>query len=220
MGVALAAGPNINYPPEPKGTEVGAESLERAKLLAEKRATPQEREYIEALSARYSSDEKPDYDKLAIAYREAMRRVVHAHPNDADAAALYAEAIMDLHPLAAVDQRWEARARHDGTGGPARIQPRATRSTSGCFTSTSTPWRRVPIRGRSVAVARRLGMLPMEPAENHLVHMPAHTYLRVGDWASAIEANEHSLHGAFDYVVAENPKDGALLRALRRFHPY
>ena len=87
-----------------------ATSIERAKLLAEKRSTADEREYIEALSARYSSDEKPDYDKLAIAYREAMRGLVHAHPNDADAAALYAEAIMDLHPW----QLWS----NDGKPGP------------------------------------------------------------------------------------------------------
>jgi tetratricopeptide (TPR) repeat protein len=205
-GVALAVGPNINYPPEPKGTKVGAESLERAKLLAEKRATPQEREYIEALSARYSSDEKPDYDKLAIAYREAMRRVVHAHPNDADAAALYAEAIMDLHPW----QLWTS----DGKPGPDTtelvdlLESNLKRNPQhiGLLHFYIHAVEASPDPGRSVAVARRLGMLPMEPAENHLVHMPAHTYLRVGDWASAIEANEHSLHGAFDYVVAENPK--------------
>jgi tetratricopeptide (TPR) repeat protein len=46
----------------------------------------------------------------------------------------------------------------------------------------------------------------MEPAENHLVHMPSHIYLRVGDWASVIEANEHSLHHTTDYMVADDPK--------------
>jgi hypothetical protein len=59
-GIALAVGPNINYPPELKSTGIAAASIERAKLLAEKHATADEREYIEALSARYSSDEKPD----------------------------------------------------------------------------------------------------------------------------------------------------------------
>src|SRR5690242_17244716 len=54
-GIALAVGPNINYAPEAKSTKAGAESMERARLLAQKRATPQEREYIEALSARYSA---------------------------------------------------------------------------------------------------------------------------------------------------------------------
>ena len=49
-GIALAVGPNINYPPEPKATGVAAASMERAKVLAEKRATADERQYIEALS--------------------------------------------------------------------------------------------------------------------------------------------------------------------------
>src|ERR1700738_194903 len=37
-GIALAVGPNINYPPELKSTGVAAASMERAKVLAEKRA--------------------------------------------------------------------------------------------------------------------------------------------------------------------------------------
>jgi tetratricopeptide (TPR) repeat protein len=59
---------------------------------------------------------------------------------------------------------------------------------------------------RALVVARRLGALPMEPAAAHLVHMPAHIYLRVGDWPSAIQANEHSIHHALDYRLSNNPK--------------
>jgi tetratricopeptide (TPR) repeat protein len=36
--------------------------------------------------------------------------------------------------------------------------------------------------------------------------MPAHIYLRVGDWPSAIEANEHAIHHALDYRLSSNPK--------------
>jgi hypothetical protein len=97
-GIALAVGPNINDEPEPKSTLIAADSIARAKLLASQRATAQEREYIDALSARYSGDPKPDFDQLAVAYRDAMRALVGRNPNDADAAALYAESIMDLHP--------------------------------------------------------------------------------------------------------------------------
>jgi tetratricopeptide (TPR) repeat protein len=205
-GVALAVGPNINYPPEPNSTKAGAESMERARLLAEKRATPEEREYIEALSARYSSDEKPDYDKLSIAYREAMRRLVHAHPNDADAAALYAEAIMDLHP-------WQLWA-NDGNPGPdtpelvGLLESDLKRNPGhmGLLHFYIHAVEASPDPGRALAVAHRLASLPMEPAANHLIHMPAHIYLRVGDWADAIQANEHSLHRALDYLLADDPK--------------
>ena len=205
-GMALAVGPTINYGPDLKSTGTAATSIERAKLLAAKRATAAERQYIEALSARYSADTKPDYDKLAIAYREAMRGFVRAHSDDPDAQALYAEAIMDLHPW----QLWS----NDGKPGPDTLElvellESGLKRNPGhigllhyyihAVEASAAP-------GRALSVAQRLAALPMEPAENHLVHMPAHIYLRVGDWAAAIEANEHSLHHAFDYVVAENPK--------------
>jgi tetratricopeptide (TPR) repeat protein len=205
-GIALAIGPNINSGPELKSTGIAATAIERARLLAGKRATGMEREYIEALGARYSSDPKPDYDKLAVGYREAMRSLVHAHPSDADATALYAEAIMDLHPW----QLWSS----DGKPGPdtpelVELLESALKRNPGHIGLLHFYIHAVeasPDPGRALEVAHRLGSLSMEPAENHLVHMPAHTYLRVGDWSAAIEANEHSLHHAIDYVVAEDPK--------------
>jgi tetratricopeptide (TPR) repeat protein len=205
-GIALALGPNINYPPELKSTGEAAAAIERARLLADKRATAEEREYIVALSTRYSSNEKPDYDKMAVAYREAMRSIVRSHPNDADAATLYAEAIMDLHPW----HLWS----NDGKPGPdtaelVELLESGLRRNPGhigllhfyihAVEASENP-------GRALDAAHRLAMLPMEPAESHLVHMPAHIYLRVGEWQSAIEANERSLHHAFDYVVADNPQ--------------
>ena len=205
-GIALAVGPNINYGPEPKSTRIAAAAIERAKALAGKHATAEEREYIEALGARYSSAEKPDFDKLAIAYREAMRGVVHAHPTDADATALYAEAIMDLHP-------WELWST-DGKPGPDTLEL-VDLLESGLkqhpdhigllhFYIHAVEASANPTRG--LDAAHRLEKLPMEPAENHLVHMPSHLYLRTGDWAGAIEANEHAQHSGHDYMVADDPK--------------
>ena len=205
-GIALAEGPNINFPPELKSTAIAAAAIDRAKLLAKSRATAPEREYIEALSARYSSDDKPDYDKLAVAYREAMRSLVHTHPDDADAAALYAEAIMDLHPWAL----WGT----DGKPGPDTTELVDVLETGlkknpdhiGLLQFYIHAVEASPDPGRALNAAHRLARFPMEPAEHHLVHMPAHTYLRVGDWAATIAANEHSMHQGFDYMVADNPK--------------
>jgi tetratricopeptide (TPR) repeat protein len=205
-GIALAVGPNINDEPEPKSTLIAADSIARAKLLASQRATAQEREYIDALSARYSGDPKPDFDQLAVAYRDAMRALVGRNPNDADAAALYAESIMDLHPW----MLWSV----DGKPAP---------DTEELVALLENGLRRHPEHiglmhfyihaveasndpARALAVARRLTALPMEPAASHLVHMPAHIYLRMGDWPAAIEANEHAVHHALDYRLSSNPK--------------
>ena len=205
-GIALAVGPNINIEPEPKSTLVAADSIARAKLLAIKNATAEEREYIDALSARYSSDPKPDFDKLAVAYRDALRALVTRHPNDMDVAALFAEATMDLRPW----RLWTS------DGKPAPDTPELVAVLENglkhhpehiglmhyyihAVEASNDP-------GRALPAARRLGALPMEPAAAHLVHMPSHIYLRVGDWQAAIEANEHSVHHAMDYRLSSNPK--------------
>jgi tetratricopeptide (TPR) repeat protein len=204
-GIALALGPNINVDPSHKNTRLAADALARSRELAAAHATPIEREYIEALSARYTSDPHPDFDRLAVAYREAMRSLVRAHPEDADAAALYGEAIMDLHPW----RLWSA----DGEPGPDTVElvevleQGLARSPDHlgllhlyihAVEASSDP-------GRALPVARRLSSLPMEPAAAHLVHMPAHIYLRVGDWGSAIEANVHSIHHALQYRLSSDP---------------
>lgn len=205
-GIAMAVGPNINVEPEPKSTLVAADSMARAKQLAAKRATADEREYIDALSERYSSEPKPDFDRLAQVYHDAMRALVGRHPNDADAAALYAESIMDLRPW----RLWSVDGKPaPGTGELVALLEQGLRRHPEhiglmhyyihAVEASDDPARALPF-------ARRLGVLPMEPAAAHLVHMPAHIYLRVGDWPSAIKANEHAIHHALDYRLSSNPK--------------
>ena len=205
-GIALAVGPDINSSPEAKSTHIAAESIARAKSLADAPTTPEEREYIVALSARCSSDPKPDFDHLAIGYREAMRALVHAHPDDADAAALYAESIMDLRPW----RLWtsDGKPAPDTTELVALLESGLSRNPNHigllhyyihAVEASSDP-------GRALEAAQRLGAQPMEPAASHLVHMPAHIYLRTGDWQAAIEANVHSIRHALDYRLSNDPK--------------
>jgi hypothetical protein len=184
-GVGLAIGPNINEQPTPEKTAKAAEALARASLLAKSRATEAELDYVNALSARYTSAASPDFDELATRYRDGMRAVVKKYPSDADARALFAEAIMDLHPW----RLWHA------SGGPevgteelvATLEQGLAAEPNHigllhfyihAVEASSNP-------GRALEVAHRLSALPMEPAAAHLVHMPAHIYMRVGDWASA-----------------------------------
>ena len=206
-GIGLSVGPNINMEPIPETTVTAADALARATLLAAKRATPSERDYIAALSTRYTSAPDPDFDQLATAYRKAMRSLVQKYPEDADARALFAEAIMDLHPW----RLWNA------SGNPEAGTPELVETLEQGLASqpdhlgllhlyihaveaSSDP-------GRAYPIAHRLAALPMEPAAGHLVHMPAHIYMRVGDWEAAVEANEHATHDALDYRLSTNPKE-------------
>jgi hypothetical protein len=205
-GVGLSVGPNINEEPTPQKTVKAADALARANLLAKQRATETELDYLAALSARYTTAPDPDFDQLATQYRDGMRALVKKYPSDADARALFAEAIMDLHPW----RLWRSAGGAEvGTEELVETLEQGLASDPDhmgllhfyihAVEASSNP-------ARAFEVAHRLAALPMEPAAAHLVHMPAHIYMRVGDWEAAVEANEHATHHALDYRLSNNPK--------------
>ena len=205
-GVGLSVGPNINEEPTPEKTVKAADALARANLLAKQRATESELDYVAALSARYTTAPDPDFDQLATQYRDGMRALVKKYPSDADARALFAEAIMDLHPW----RLWRSAGGAEmGTEELVETLEQGLASDPDhmgllhfyihAVEASSNP-------SRAFEVAHRLAALPMEPAAAHLVHMPAHIYMRLGDWEAAVEANEHATHHALDYRLSNNPK--------------
>ena len=60
-------------------------------------------------------------------------------------------------------------------------------------------WKASPTPERAEASADRLGALM--PAAGHMVHMPAHIYLRVGRYADAAEANVRAIAADEDYLA-------------------
>jgi len=207
-GVALAYGPDINAPPERDATRFAAQALARARKLAARGARSDERDYIEALAARYTRDQNPDFDALALAYRDRMRDLVAKYPSDPDAAALFAEAAMDLHPW----RLWNADGTPaDGTLELVNVIETALRSHPdhvGLMHFYIHAVEASPAPGRALAAARRLAALPFEPAAAHLVHMPAHTFLRVGDWDAAVHANTHAVHESLAFANRKSPVTG------------
>jgi tetratricopeptide (TPR) repeat protein len=204
-GVALALGANINEPPTVVRTADAAKAIRRARVLVARRGTAAERDYVEALAARYSGAAEPDFDALAIAYRDRMRELVRRYPADPDAAALFAEAIMDLHPWRLWTPTGEPR---EGTAELVAVIEAGLRAHPEHlgllhFHIHAVEASREP--GRALAGAHRLAGLPVEPAAAHLVHMPAHTFLRVGDWQAAVAANEHAVHHAVGFRQSKDP---------------
>src|SRR5439155_136717 len=55
----------------------------------------------------------------------------------------------------------------------------------------------------SVPCAERLAALM--PGAGHVVHMPAHIYIRVGRYADAIAANEHAVHADEVFIEGQKP---------------
>src|SRR5262249_48256181 len=83
-GVAISAGPNINFPMDEAGAKIAAEAIDHAKSGAP-RVSAAEQAYIAALAPRYSSDPQASRASLDSAYCNAMRTLAARFPADADA---------------------------------------------------------------------------------------------------------------------------------------
>ncbi|HEV3420528.1 MAG TPA: hypothetical protein VG075_09495 [Candidatus Acidoferrum sp.] len=185
-GTALALGPCINLDVDRPHEKAAYEAAQKASYLAPS-ATERERAYIQALSKRYSSDPKVDLRKLDADYANAMRKLHNHYPDDLDAATLYAESLMDLHPW----KQWTLDGRPtEGTEeiiavleSVLRRDPNHLGANHYYIHATESS----PHPQWAIASAKRLETLA--PGAGHLVHMPAHTYMRVGDYAAAARSN-------------------------------
>jgi tetratricopeptide (TPR) repeat protein len=203
-GIALALGPNINLDVDPEREKAAYDEAQLAKRLSAN-APAAERAYIDALVRRYSNDPKADLKTLAMDYKDAMRDVIRQYPNDLDAAALYAESLMDLHPW----QLWSS----DG---------KPTEGTEEIVSVLESVLKRDPMHiganhyyihaveasktpDRALPSARRLETLV--PAAGHLIHMPAHIYMRTGNYDGAVAANEKAADVDRKYI-AETKAEG------------
>ena len=186
-GMAEAVGPNYNDPASEDRFVKAHEAIEKAQSLAAD-ASENEKAYIAALGKRFPADPKSDLRAAAEQYRDAMRDVMKRFPDDLDAATLFAEAGMNLHPWGL----W----RPDGT---------AAEGTDEIVATLESVIRREPNHmgavhyyihsveasnspERALAGANRLAELA--PAAGHIVHMPAHIYIRTGDYEAALKTNQ------------------------------
>ena len=96
-GVAYVLGPNINAAMEDANVDEAYFAAQKALSLS-KNATDWEKAMIKAMAARYSKEKGGDRSPLDQAFADEMSKAYEAFPDHADIAAIYAEALMDLHP--------------------------------------------------------------------------------------------------------------------------
>ena len=187
-GLAVARGPNINYPlVNPDDAEAASQALTAARA-AMSRATPVEQALIQAQSVRFQIPPPEDRRPLDVAYAEAMRQVWQQYPQDADVGALFAESLMDLWPWNLWSVAGEPQA--DTAEVVATLETVLARSPQHplalhlyIHTMEASPY---PEKAREAADWLRT----LQPGLGHMVHMPSHIDVRLGHWQAAIEANE------------------------------
>ncbi|MEC7095964.1 MAG: hypothetical protein VXW93_04965 [Pseudomonadota bacterium] len=201
-GIAHAAGPNPNsryaqMPDDPQGA--GLAAIEAA-LDRIDRATPMEAALIKALYVFYDAKSIPDPRERDRAYLAEMRELNKKHPDDPDIVALYAGSFMSIRRWDYWDKSGEAKGETLAvaealehvitTGGP---HPGVYHLHIHLIEASLEPERAL------VSADALEGTLPIG---GHVVHMPAHIFVRVGDYQRAIDNNLRSL--AVDKEFAEH----------------
>lgn len=204
-GAGMALGPHINLAAQADRTKA-AHTAAQAALARAGRTRPVERALIEALATRYSDPPPADpkaQRTLDEAYAAAMRKVAGRFPNDLDVQALFAEALMNLRP-------WDLWSK-DGQPRPETPEIVATLERvlarnplhPGANHYYIHTIEASPHPEKALAAADRLGALTQA---GHLVHMPAHIYMRVGRYEDAAEANRKAIAAEQVYVEKAQPK--------------
>jgi hypothetical protein len=185
-GIALTLGPNYNLPVDAEREKAGFDAAQKA-LSLQANASEPERAYINTIVARYTNDPKADLHQLDRAYKNAMGKLSARYPDDLDAATLYAESIMNLNPW----HLWSLDGKPaEGTEEIVSVLESVLKRSPNHLGANHYYIHAVeasPHPERGLASAARLEKLA--PAAGHLVHMPAHIYARVGDYAASAHAN-------------------------------
>jgi tetratricopeptide (TPR) repeat protein len=197
-GAALVLGPNINATMDPAEVPNAHAAVQKAQALAA-RASAKEQAFIAALAERYVAEAVTDRSAHDQAYADAMREVAQKYPDDPDAAALFAEALMDLHPW----KYWE----HDGAPKPWTPEILQTLETQLARWPDHPGLNHFYIHAveaspnPSLALAHAERLQALVPNAGHLVHMPAHIFLRTGRYHDAVLANVAAIKADSNYIT-------------------
>jgi tetratricopeptide (TPR) repeat protein len=201
-GIALALGPNYNVPVDPAREKQANAEMQVARRLAADAPLP-ERDYVEALAARFSGDDQPDLNALAHNYKSAMDALVKKYPDDLDAATLAADAAMNLRPW----QLWSRDGKPaEGTPELVALLESVLKRDPDHIGANHLYIHSVEASGAPQRAMESAGRLPgLSPSAGHLVHMPSHIYSRIGDFEAAATSNEAAIAADEAYMAAQSP---------------
>lgn len=189
-GFAYVLGPNYNAGMEKNNFQRAHEAVEKAKNKSIF-CTQKEKDLIEALSFRYSSDTTIKRSLLDSSYAVAMRKVYQKYSDDVTLASLFAESLLDLHPW----NLWNK----DGTMQPCtpeiiavlekclKLDPRHVGANHFYIHAMEMS------QHAETAVASANLLRNLVPGSGHLVHMPSHTYIRIGRYHDGVVANQKAV---------------------------
>ena len=171
----------------PKALAEGHAAIERARAAG--KPSPRERDYIAAASELYKNHQTVDQRTRTVAYEQAMERIYKTYPKDLEAAAFYALAAnqtalpsdktyaQQLKAAAILERLFKEQPEHPGLA-------------HYIIHALDHP----PLAPRALEAARRYSQIA--PSAPHALHMPSHTFTRVGSWQESIDTNIRSAEAA------------------------
>lgn len=220
-GMALAIAPNPNSrragrADDPAGE--GLEAIRRALALIEPTAPPIERELIDALYVRYDTESYPQREERDRAYYERSQQLLERYPEDPDVAALFADAFMTMRPWEYWDDQGIPFPGADEVSRALERSMREEPSHPGTHHLYLHLHEASARPEQALAVADRLeGLMP---GAGHIVHMPSHIYIRVGQYAKAVAQNQRAVEADERFMEAWGDREVPFVTSLPMSHVF
>jgi len=164
----------------PAQIQRGLEAINRGRSTGA--PTPRESAYIEAVARLFEHADSLDQPARLIAYRDAMGRLAAEQPADTEAAIFHALAM-----AISADPADKTYASQLAAGAMLERLFARLPNHPGLAHYIIHTYDVPPLADRSRAAAGRYARIA--PAIAHALHMPSHTWTRVGDWQHSIDAN-------------------------------
>lgn len=180
--------------PGPSDLRLGWKTLQDGLAL---RATPRERAYLQATATFFENPEAADYWPRVERWERAMAELHQAYPQDDEATAFYALALLATarpgpslseHSAKAVALLLPVYRRHPDHPGAMHYVIHADD---------------IPGREHENAdIVRRYERIA--PDNPHALHMPTHIYTRLGDWDGVVRGNLRAADAALKFPAGDN----------------
>jgi tetratricopeptide (TPR) repeat protein len=178
----------------PFGGQRTVQTVERGQATVEKARTtgsptPRERALIDAVAILFSSTDAGTQRNRVLSYEEAMKKVSDGNPKDNEVRIFYALAV--TQSASPSDKTYAKQNQAAAILEPLFKQmPQHPGLAHYIIHAYDTP----ALAPKALEAARRYASLA--PSIPHALHMPSHTFTRVGYWKESIETNRRSAEAA------------------------
>jgi tetratricopeptide (TPR) repeat protein len=187
-GVALAMWGNILAAgPPPPGITQALAAIEKGRAMG--LATPRERDYLDAVAAFYNGAPQADARTRKVAYEKAMEKLSGSYPEDVDATIFYAMSLTgtQLPSDKSYANLMKAANLLDPLFAKMPDHPGLAHYIIHAYDAP-------PLAPRALDAARAYAKIA--PDAPHALHMPSHTFTRLGYWDESIESNNNAAAAA------------------------